>query len=159
MSTYTAEFHDVVKYFRTPFRYKKVVGENNQISFQSCDRSTPSTGCKFMDMVFDAINDGVRSEKTMAARLGVSDIRCLYTVQMLTGYTVLELAKQRNLFIARQLMQYTDMPLEKVARQCGISSVSHMCHLFRRFYGDTPNQVRRRSLRNNLIGTYRLNIE
>lgn len=158
MNTYSAEYTNMDKYFRSPFRFKKVVNEQREVSYQPISSTPASTGCKFMDMVFEAINNGTASEKQLATKLGLNTMKCLHTVETLTGYTVRKLALRRKMFLVHQLMQYSSMTLTQVARYCNLSSVSFMCRAFRRTYNKTPYRVRLRAKREGTIGAYLLDI-
>ncbi len=43
---------------------------------------------------------------------------------------------------ARQLLEQTDLPVRKIVRQIGYENVSHFYHLFERYYGKKPKEIR-----------------
>lgn len=60
-----------------------------------------------------------------------------------TGMTPAHYLLQARLERARELLIQTHLPLELIAGQVGFSSQSALTHAFRRFYNETPGQVRR----------------
>lgn len=60
-----------------------------------------------------------------------------------TGMTPAHYLLQARLERARELLIQTRLPLELIAGQVGFSSQSALTHAFRRYYNETPGQVRR----------------
>jgi AraC family transcriptional regulator len=60
-----------------------------------------------------------------------------------TGMTPFEYVAQRRVELALKLMRTTDDPLSQIAIQCGLCDQSHLCRLFRRLVGETPDAWRR----------------
>jgi AraC-like DNA-binding protein len=57
-----------------------------------------------------------------------------------------ELERSRVAAVRRLIIE-TDAPLEKVAREVGYSSASHLVRMYRRFTGETPGRARLRKAR------------
>jgi AraC-like DNA-binding protein len=60
-----------------------------------------------------------------------------------TGATPFAYVAQRRIALALQLMRTTRDPLSHIAIQCGLCDQSHLCRLFRRLVGQTPDAWRR----------------
>ena len=43
---------------------------------------------------------------------------------------------------AKQLLEQTTLPVKQIAQQAGYENVSHFYHLFEKYYGKTPKEVR-----------------
>ncbi|RKQ23759.1 AraC family transcriptional regulator [Mediterraneibacter sp. gm002] len=43
---------------------------------------------------------------------------------------------------AKQLLEQTTLPVKQIAQQVGYENVSHFYHLFEKYYGKTPKEVR-----------------
>ena len=59
------------------------------------------------------------------------------------GLTPFEYVSQRRVELALKLMRTTNEPLSQIAVQCGLCDQSHLCRLFRRLVGQTPDAWRR----------------
>jgi AraC family transcriptional regulator len=60
-----------------------------------------------------------------------------------TGMTPFGYVSQRRVELALKLMRTTSDPLSQIAIQCGLCDQSHLCRLFRRLVGETPDAWRR----------------
>lgn len=87
------------------------------------------------------------SEKLPVARL--AEVACVsagHFHQLFreeTGKTPGNYLLQARLERARELLTQTRLPVDLIAGQVGFSSQSSLTHAFRRFYNETPGQVRR----------------
>jgi AraC family transcriptional regulator len=60
-----------------------------------------------------------------------------------TGMTPFAYVARRRVELALRLMRTTREPLSQIAIQCGLCDQSHLCRLFRRLVGETPDAWRR----------------
>ena len=60
--------------------------------------------------------------------------------------TPLEYYMSLRLRLGRQLLQQTSMPVIEIALACGFRTPSHFCQRYRRFFGCSPSEDRRRSV-------------
>ena len=63
------------------------------------------------------------------------------------GLTPFEYVSQRRVELALRLMRTTSDPLSQIAVQCGLCDQSHLCRLFRRLVGQTPDAWRRANVK------------
>ena len=63
-------------------------------------------------------------------------------IKQLTGQTYGEWVSARRIERAKQLLEKTDLPVEKIAKACGLASTSSLRRLFRRNEGILPSQYR-----------------
>jgi AraC-like DNA-binding protein len=80
----------------------------------------------------------------LAACAGLSKYHYVRTFKKHTGQTPMHLLGRMRLEAARVLIQDSDLTLEAIAYQVGLSSASHLSHLFRRLCGYPPGVLRRR---------------
>ena len=59
------------------------------------------------------------------------------------GMTPADYVRRRRMVFAQRLMQTTDRPLIQIAADCGLSDQAHLCRVFRRHVGQSPNGWRR----------------
>jgi len=85
------------------------------------------------------------SLSTLAAALGLSKPHFVRLFRRTAGTSPHRYVTQRRVERARQLIVGSKVPLVDVAAEAGLSSQSHLNHLFQRIYGMTPGDVRRLS--------------
>jgi AraC family transcriptional regulator len=90
----------------------------------------------------DANLDGELSVEALAEAAGVT-LSALKRAFALAGETPKQWVMQRRLARAREWLADTDLPLAEIALRAGFSSQSHLCWLFKREIGRTPNSFRR----------------
>jgi len=90
-----------------------------------------------------ALDDG--SIENLADRLGVTSrhLRRLFTKHL--GASPLAVAHTQRLHFAKRLIDQTTLPMTHVAEAAGYGSVRRFNDAFRKTYGRTPRQLRRRS--------------
>jgi AraC family transcriptional regulator of adaptative response / DNA-3-methyladenine glycosylase II len=90
-----------------------------------------------------ALDDG--SIEQLADRLGVTSrhLRRLFTEHV--GASPLAVAHTQRLHFAKRLIDQTNLPLSHVATAAGYGSVRRFNDTFRKTYGRTPRELRRRS--------------
>lgn len=69
------------------------------------------------------------------------------------GQSPYDYVLSRRMAFAQELMAETDASLSQIALECGMSDQAHLCKVFRRTFGTTPNKWRkphRNALRNTL---------
>lgn len=90
--------------------------------------------------------DGLMEAKALAAsaRLSVSHMSRAFKASF--GVAPWQYVSQRRLHLACEKMRTTSLSLAEIALACGLCDQSHLCRLFRRLLGVTPNQWRRENL-------------
>lgn len=63
--------------------------------------------------------------------------------KMITGHTVLEYLTEIRINRAKQLMAQSEISLEVIAQECGITNGSYLSTLFKKHFGESPNQYRK----------------
>ncbi len=81
--------------------------------------------------------------RDLAATVNLSTSHFFRGFRVSTGMTPFEYVAQRRVELALKLMRTTREPLSQIAVQCGLCDQSHLCRLFRRLVGQTPDAWRR----------------
>jgi AraC-like DNA-binding protein len=81
--------------------------------------------------------------KDLAAVVNLSTSHFFRGFKVSTGMTPFEYVAHRRVELALKLMRTTRDPLSQIAFQCGLCDQSHLCRLFRRLVGQTPDAWRR----------------
>jgi AraC family transcriptional regulator of adaptative response / DNA-3-methyladenine glycosylase II len=90
-----------------------------------------------------ALDDG--SVEELAERLGVTSrhLRRLFGKHL--GASPLAVAHTQRLHLAKRLVDQTDLPMSRIAAAAGFGSIRRFNDTFRKTYGRTPRDLRRRS--------------
>ena len=81
--------------------------------------------------------------RDLAAQVNLSTSHFFRGFKASVGLTPFEYVSQRRVELALTLMRTTPEPLSQIAVQCGLCDQSHLCRLFRRQIGQTPDAWRR----------------
>jgi AraC family transcriptional regulator len=81
--------------------------------------------------------------RDLAAQVNLSTSHFFRGFKASVGLTPFEYVSQRRVELALKLMRTTSEPLSQIAVQCGLCDQSHLCRLFRRLIGQTPDAWRR----------------
>ena len=93
--------------------------------------------------------------RDLALAINLSTSHFFRGFRVSTGLTPFEYVAQRRVELALKLISTTRDPLSHIAIQCGLCDQSHLCRLFRRLVGQTPDAWRRRH-RPGLMPTLRV---
>jgi AraC-like DNA-binding protein len=88
------------------------------------------------------LSSGIQA-KDLAALVNLSTSHFFRGFKASVGLTPFEYVSQRRVELALKLMRTTTEPLSQIAVQCGLCDQSHLCRLFRRLVGQTPDAWRR----------------
>lgn len=58
------------------------------------------------------------------------------------GKSFLQYVIEIRMKYARQMLEQTDVPVKQIAREVGYENISHFYHLFEKYYGRTPKEIR-----------------
>ena len=90
----------------------------------------------------DNLSDPIKTEDLAdIVRLSLSHFFRSFKTSV--GIPPAEYIRRRRLDFAQRLMQTTDRPLIQIAVDCGMSDQAHLCRVFRRHLGQSPNGWRR----------------
>jgi transcriptional regulator GlxA family with amidase domain len=79
----------------------------------------------------------------LARHAGISQRSFMRRFTAETGTTPLQWLASARVSLARELLETTDLPIEQVARDCGLGSAANLRLHFRRTLGTTPTAYRR----------------
>ncbi|MCH8511848.1 MAG: substrate-binding domain-containing protein [Kiritimatiellae bacterium] len=99
---------------------------------------------KTMRIITSQISE-LRTVNDCAAAVGASRRSLEMKVKNLTGHTVYELMSLSRLQLAKQLLQYPEIPISEVAERAGYADSRMLGLAFRRHENETPGQFRRRA--------------
>ncbi len=86
------------------------------------------------------------SLSTLAKQAGFSEFHFLRVFQAMTGTTVMDYLRKRRLICAANKVAYSNERLLDIALDCGFSTPETFTRAFRRLYGMTPGEYRKRGI-------------
>nr|WP_281501008.1 AraC family transcriptional regulator [Cellulophaga sp. F20128] len=86
------------------------------------------------------------SLKDFAHQLGTNEFKLKYGFRELYGTSVYRFLKQERFRKAQMLVQYGDQSIKSIANISGFKSFSHFSRTFKKRYGYTPSELRKKSL-------------
>jgi AraC family transcriptional regulator of adaptative response / DNA-3-methyladenine glycosylase II len=103
----------------------------------------PSVVSRALGLIFDgALDDGDVEGLARRVGLGSRQLRRLFNEHL--GASPLAVGKARRVHFARCLLDETDLPITDVAQAAGFRSLRQFNHDFRKTFGRSPKEVRRR---------------
>jgi AraC-like DNA-binding protein/quercetin dioxygenase-like cupin family protein len=82
----------------------------------------------------------------IAAMAAVSVSSLTHRYRKLAGISAGQRLMTLRMERAAELLKTTNLPLKDVAMQVGIPEVSYFCRMFKRYFSDTPSQLRQRAV-------------
>jgi AraC-like DNA-binding protein len=95
---------------------------------------------KIMDEQFREIDN----LDELSSQLGISKFHLIKLFHRTVGKTPIEYLTKRRMEKAVELLRTTDWPLEEISQQIGYMHVNYFSKVFRKFFGVTPGQLRKK---------------
>ena len=142
--------------FITPLRLKRHYSEDGVVSYKELERKTEPTGIKIFDAFLQFLTAGESDLQGFADRYGLklNDIDSM--VFVLTGMRGVDFRQKYQVWIADQLLRWTDMTIAEVAKRSGLGSSNNLYLTFKREYNLAPGYRRQRIRKEGDVGKYKL---
>lgn len=140
----------------TPFTARRVYSEDGEIRWKPIERNLTPTGERHVDALLQAYARGEGDPRLLARSMGWSADDLRGFVRVLTGLNLQQLRRAYAFRLADDLLRYTSMTIDEVARRAGFYSASQMCQQFRRFRHQLPTERRKALRQPRDEGRYRL---
>ena len=142
--------------FITPFRQKKRYDEDGRWQYVALQPNTSPTGIRVMDDYLAYLSAGQSDMQAFADRHGLKTEEIAALVFILTGMKSMRFRQLYQMLMADELLRYTDMPYDKVARRSGLGSPNNMYLALRREYNMSASERRAFLRREGDAGRYKL---
>ena len=130
----------------SPFTARRSYDEEGRVHWIPLERRTAPTGQRHVDFIIGSLAAGHSDYDWMAERLGCTREDLWGTVHLLFGMEAREFRRAYMFRLADDLLRYTSMKVDEVARRVGAGSAANLCQLYRDNLRTTPDR-RRRALR------------
>lgn len=145
------KFDDV---FITPLKLKRHYADDGTVSYKEFNRTTEPTGFKIFDAFCQYLTAGNSDLQAFADQYGLrlTDIDSM--VFILTGMRGVDFRQKYQVWMADQLLRYTDMTIAEVAMRSGIGSANNLYLTFKREYNLAPGYRRLRIRKPGDLGRF-----
>lgn len=93
--------------------------------------------------IMSNIRNGNITAEMICREMGMSATPLRIKLKSLTGLSLGNYILEIRMTYARHLVEDTKMPLAEVALECGFSSFSYFSQSFKKYFGDSPSQMRK----------------
>lgn len=142
--------------FISPFMQKKRYDEEGNWRYVSTERNMAPTGIHVMDDYLRYLTDGQSDMQAFADRHGLKTEEVGAMVFILTGIKGVRFRQLYQIRLADELLRYTDLPFDEVARRSGLGSPNNMYLALRREYNMSASERRLFLRKEGDAGRYRL---
>lgn len=139
-----------------PFTQKKRYDEDGRWKYVSVERPTAPTGIHVVDDYLRYLAAGQSDMQAFADRHGLKTEEMAAVVFMLTGLRGVRFRQLFQMRLADDLLRYTDLAFDAVARRSGLGSSNNLYLALRREYNMSATERRAFLRQDGDAGRYRL---
>ena len=126
----------------TPFKSRKRYDEDGRWQYVAVERNTTPTGIKIMDDYLRYLSSGRSDMHAFADRHGLRTEEVAALVFILTGTKGVRFRQLYQMRLADDLLRFTDLPFDEVARRSGLGSPNNLYLTLRREYDMSASERR-----------------
>jgi len=125
-----------------PFTRRRGFDEDRWVTvWKPYDARPQSTGIPLIESVVTRLHDG-KDATEVAVEYGISEDELATVLRVFTGMKTLELQRRWRLRMADDLLRYTSLRMDEVAKRCGYYSGSSMSRSILKYTGQKPTRRR-----------------
>lgn len=140
----------------SPFTARRVYNEDGVMSYVPIERNTKPTGQVIMDRLAQEMAAGNTDNKRLAHIMGCTREELSGFIRVMTGMSFVDFRRQYIFRFADDLLRYTDLSVDKIARRIGAYSASSLSQQFMEYRHFTPKQRRIALQQPRDAGRYRM---
>ena len=144
------------EWYITPFTARRVFDEDGIMTWVPLERNLHPTGQRQLDFIALSMAEGNADFDWMASRLGCLSSDLYGLMSALTGVDGRQFRLDWMFRLADDMLRYTKMTVNEVARHSGFRSSSFLCQKFRECRHTTPDDYRRTVQSPREAGRYRV---
>ncbi len=126
----------------SPFVARRVYNEDGVMSWVPIERNVNPTGMPVVDFIARSLAEGRSNMEWIARQLGCSGADLQGWSRAMTGMDFREFRRAYLFRVADDLMRYTSLSIDEVARRSGFCSASLLSQQYRKYRNRTPVEVR-----------------
>lgn len=140
----------------TPFAQRKRYEEDGRWQYVAVERRTSPTGIRIMDDYLNYLSAGQSDMQAFADRHGLKTEEVGAMVFILTGIKGVRFRQLFQMRMVDELLRYTVLPFDEVARRSGLGSPNNMYLALRREYNMSASERRAFLQKEGDVGRFRL---
>ena len=140
----------------SPFTARRVYNEDGVMSYVPIERNTKPTGQGIIDRLAQEMAAGNTDHQRLADIMGCTREEFSGFIRVITGMSFADFRRQYIFRFADDLLRYTDLSVDKIARRIGAYSASSLCQQFIEYRHFTPKQRRIALQQPRDAGRYRM---
>jgi AraC-like DNA-binding protein len=140
----------------SPFTARRVYNEDGVMSYVPIERNTKPTGQGIIDRLAQEMATGNTDHQRLALIMGCTREEFSGFIRVMTGMSFADFRRQYIFRFADDLLRYTDLSVDKIARRIGAYSASSLCQQFVEYRHFTPKQRRIALQQPRDAGRYRM---
>lgn len=144
------------KLYASPFAYERKFRPDGSIYWEKVTDPVPATGIDALDDFLHHLRAGNRTVKGIASLLGITAAELSVFLKILTGQTASEFIRLYMVRQAQQMLQYTDLSVDDIAKHCGFGNNSNLTQSFTPIVGVAPRLYRYQHQSNLDEGRFRI---
>ena len=98
------------------------------------------------DIIINNLEMDFPSLKDFALQLGTNEFKLKYGFKELYGTSVYRFLKEERMRKSKMMIQYSGQSLKTSAQMTGFKSMAHFSRTFKKRYGYTPSELRKKAL-------------
>lgn len=142
--------------YTPPFAYERKFRPDGSYYWEKLTDLTPATGINVLDDFLRHLRAGNRVVKSIASLIGIAPAELNVFLKILTGETASGFIRLYMLRQARDILQYTDLTIDEIAKYCGFGNNSNLTQSFTPLVGIPPRLFRKQHQRKLDKGRFRI---
>lgn len=126
----------------SPFTGQRHFDDEGRMYYTPLERNLTPSGIQVMDRYLQFLMSGGFYRPTFCAAEGITTAQLAALVTVLTGYNVVEFQNLYVIQVAEQLMRYTSLSIDYIARHYGGINASNFCRMYKRIKHVSPGPRR-----------------
>ncbi len=151
----TPKFLTLDDLYISPFVSRRVYTEDGEVKWVPMERNLAPTGISVIDFIARSMAEGHSDMDWLAQQLGCSRQHMLGWFRTMTGMSARDFRHAYMFRLADDLLRYTSMTYDEVARRAGFTSVSVLSQQYRKYRHRTAHEVRKAIRQPRDEGRYR----
>lgn len=140
----------------SPFVARRVYNEDGVKSWVPIERNVNPTGMPVVDFIARSLAEGRSNISWIARQLGCSVTDIIGWCRTMTGMDAREFRRAYMFRLADDLMRYTSLSIDEVARRSGFHSASLLSQQYRKYRNKTAVEVRQTIRQSRDEGRYKV---
>ena len=138
----------------SPFSRRRLYDPDGHVTYVNIERNLRPTGIDQLDFIARTLSSGANDYEWMAGQMDVRYEDLCAFVRVMTTCSAHELRRSIMFLLADDLLRYTNLNVDEIARRCGASSAPNLSQMYRDNRHTTPFSRRKRLRQEGDLGRF-----